>query len=78
MILCAEVAGYELVLAKTPNNQWSVSLRGTGRFLTPLHQIHESLDDAKRHACQWAAQEAGIPVSTDLLERIRWKECRGY
>jgi hypothetical protein len=78
VLICAEVAGYELVLAKTPNEQWSVSLRGTGHFLTPLHENYESLDDAKHHACVWAAAEAGIPVTEELLQRTRWRECRGY
>ncbi|HEX5226128.1 MAG TPA: hypothetical protein VFW44_00380 [Bryobacteraceae bacterium] len=78
MILCAEVGGYELVLAQTPNNHWSLSLRGTGYFLTPLNEICESLDDAKSRACLWAAKEAGIQLTDDLMQRTRWRECRGY
>lgn len=78
MTLCAEVAGYELVLAKTLNEQWSVSLRGTGRFLSPLNEVYASLDEAKRHACVRATQEAGIPCSEELMQRTTWRECRGY
>jgi hypothetical protein len=65
----AEVTGYELVLAKTQNEQWSVSLQGNGHFVTPLHEIYESLDDAKHHACVWAAKESETPLTEDLLER---------
>jgi hypothetical protein len=43
MILCAEVAGYELVLANTPNEHWSVLLRGTGWFPTALNEVYASL-----------------------------------
>jgi hypothetical protein len=78
MTLCAEVAGYELVLAQTLNDAWSVSLRGTGRFLTPLNEVFKSLEEAKRSACLRATREAGIPLTDELLERTRWRECRGY
>jgi hypothetical protein len=78
MILCAEVAGYELVLAETPNRHWSVSLRGAGHFLTPLLKVYESVDDAKRYACQWATSEAGMPCPDELLEQTCWRQCRGY
>jgi len=78
MLLCAEVAGYEMVLAKTVNQQWSVSLRGTGVFLTPLNAVFESLDEAQKHACDWAMREAGVEWSAELAGRIRWHECRGY
>ena len=78
MMLCAEVAGYEMVLAITPNKHWSVSLRGSGHFLTPLGEVFGDLEDAKRHACMWATQEAGLPFSLDLAQRTVWRECRGY
>lgn len=78
MTICGEVAGYELVLAETPNNRWSVSLRGTGIFLTPLYEICESLDAAKHYACVWAAKQADIQLTEELLQRTRWRECRGY
>jgi len=78
MILCAEVAGYEMVLAQAQNNHWSVSLRGTGYFLTPLREVYESLDDAKRYACTWATEQAGIPLSDGMLGDIKWRQCRGY
>jgi len=78
MLLCAEVAGYELVLAKTVNNQWSVSLRGTAVFLTPLNAVFESLDEAKNHAGSWAMREAGELWSAELAQQIQWRECRGY
>ncbi len=78
MTLCAEVAGYELVLAKTLNEQWSVSLRGTAPFLAPLHEVYASLEEAKRQACIRATQKAGIPCTDELVERTTWRECRGY
>jgi hypothetical protein len=78
MTLCAEVAGYELVLAKTLNEHWSVSLRGTGWLPTPLNEVYASLDEAKRHACVWATAQAGIPCTDELVERTAWRECRGY